>query len=553
MDFSKTATALALSAAFLAAPSMAKNVLSNGDMEYGDGGWYLWNNPDGPAKVEMQLAKPGLGFDGSQGVKVVVKDLPKIWWGLQLQPPQWLADSAYYTLTFKAKGNMPINAVVQGGPPDYRQKESGSFQLTDKWQTFSMTFLADQKGYGLNNVTFHVGLQKGWLQMDDVEIEKSEAMDTAWYNNAETRIDSLRKADFTVKAAPGSQVSVKLVEHAFPFGTALNITTSDKSDSIENWYKGEAKKLFWHAVSENQFKWPEYEPKKGKILKDEMYRYVDFTRENGWKLRGHALMWGHQGYGFDKHYSNPKNAKQCKDFAKFLKARIERDLKEYKGKITEYDVWNEPLHESYTFNTCGWGILDSAFVWAHRADPDAMLYINEYNVVAAGETDRYVSLIKGMLARKVPVHGIGVQCHFGLRPVVPGLIKERLDKLASLGLPIKVTEFDVGDWQVGMNDPEEVQAEKFETFIRTAFSHPAINGIVLWGFWDNRHWVKNGGIVAADGREKPAAKRVYDLWHKVWTTEATVKAGADGVAKFRGFKGRYKVTADGKTFDLEVK
>ena len=553
MDFSKTATALALSAAFLAAPSMAKNVLSNGDMEYGDGGWYLWNNPDGPAKVEMQLAKPGLGFDGSQGVKVVVKDLPKIWWGLQLQPPQWLADSAYYTLTFKAKGNMPINAVVQGGPPDYRQKESGSFQLTDKWQTFSMTFLADQKGYGLNNVTFHVGLQKGWLQMDDVEIEKSEAMDTAWYNNAETRIDSLRKADFTVKAAPGSQVSVKLVEHAFPFGTALNITTSDKSDSIENWYKGEAKKLFWHAVSENQFKWPEYEPKKGKILKDEMNRYVDFTRENGWKLRGHALMWGHQGYGFDKHYSNPKNAKQCKDFAKFLKARIERDLKEYKGKITEYDVWNEPLHESYTFNTCGWGILDSAFVWAHRADPDAKLYINEYNVVAAGETDRYVSLIKGMLARKVPVHGIGVQCHFGLRPVVPGLIKERLDKLASLGLPIKVTEFDVGDWQVGMNDPEEVQAEKFETFIRTAFSHPAINGIVLWGFWDNRHWVKNGGIVAADGREKPAAKRVYDLWHKVWTTEATVKAGADGVAKFRGFKGRYKVTADGKTFDLEVK
>ena len=540
MDFSKTATALALSAAFLAAPSMAKNVLSNGDMEYGDGGWYLWNNPDGPAKVEMQLAKPGLGFDGSQGVKVVVKDLPKIWWGLQLQPPQWLADSAYYTLTFKAKGNMPINAVVQGGPPDYRQKESGSFQLTDKWQTFSMTFLADQKGYGLNNVTFHVGLQKGWLQMDDVEIEKSEAMDTAWYNNAETRIDSLRKADFTVKAAPGSQGSV-------------NITTSDKSDSIENWYKGEAKKLFWHAVSENQFKWPEYEPKKGKILKDEMYRYVDFTRENGWKLRGHALMWGHQGYGFDKHYSNPKNAKQCKDFAKFLKARIERDLKEYKGKITEYDVWNEPLHESYTFNTCGWGILDSAFVWAHRADPDAKLYINEYNVVAAGETDRYVSLIKGMLARKVPVHGIGVQCHFGLRPVVPGLIKERLDKLASLGLPIKVTEFDVGDWQVGMNDPEEVQAEKFETFIRTAFSHPAINGIVLWGFWDNRHWVKNGGIVAADGREKPAAKRVYDLWHKVWTTEATVKAGADGVAKFRGFKGRYKVTADGKTFDLEVK
>ena len=158
-----------------------------------------------------------------------------------------------------------------------------------------------------------------------------------------------------------------------------------------------------------------------------------------------------------------------------------------------------------------------------------------------------------MLERKVPVMGIGVQCHFGLRPVIPGLIKTRLDKLASLGLPIKVTEFDVGDWQVGMNDSEEVQAEKFETFLRTAFSHPAVNGIVLWGFWDNRHWVKNGGMIASDGREKPAAKRVYDLWHKVWTTDLYATADENGEAKFRGFKGYYQVNAGDKKFQITVK
>jgi endo-1,4-beta-xylanase len=182
-----------------------------------------------------------------------------------------------------------------------------------------------------------------------------------------------------------------------------------------------------------------------------------------------------------------------------------------------------------------------------------VLYINDYNVVAAGETDRYYGLIKGMLDRKVPVMGIGVQCHFGLRPVIPGLIKTRLDKLASLGLPIKVTEFDVGDWQVGMNDTEEVQAEKLETFLRTAFSHPAVNGIVFWGFWDNRHWVKNGGMIASDGREKPAAKRVYDLWHKVWTTDLYATADENGEAKFRGFKGYYQVNAGDKKFQITVK
>ena len=140
-------------------PSFAQ--LNNGDMEYGDGGWYLWNNPDGPAVAESQIAVQGLGVDGSQGAKVVVKDLPNPWWGLQLQPPKWLADSGFYKLTFKAKGNMPINSVVQGGPPDYRQKESASFDLTDKWQTYEMIFLADQKGYGLNNITFQIGLKKG--------------------------------------------------------------------------------------------------------------------------------------------------------------------------------------------------------------------------------------------------------------------------------------------------------------------------------------------------------------------------------------------------------
>ena len=532
-----------------AATNFAQNVLSNGNMEYGDGGWYLWNNPDGPAKVELKLAEPGLGFDGSQGAKLVVKELPKIWWGLQLQPPKFLADSAYYKLTFKAKGNMPINAVVQGGAPDYRQKESASFELTDKWQTYSMTFLADQKGYGVNNVTFHVGLKKGWLQMDDVAIEKLGSLNSDWYAAADSRIDSLRKTKITVKANPDEQVHFKLTKHAFPFGTALalyKIEGNSKQDSIEKWFRSAAKKYFWYGVPENQFKWPEYEPKKGKLKKEELQEYISFAEKNKWKLRGHAIMWGIQQYNYDKHFSNPTSPKECKDFGKYLKLRIERDLKEYKGKFAEYDVWNEPLHEAYTFNMCGWNWLDSAFMWAHQVDLTAKLFINDYNVVAAGETDRYVTLIQGMLKRKIPIHGIGVQCHFGLRPVVPELIHERLDKLAALGLPIEVTELDFGDWQVGMNDPEEVQAEKYETFLRTVFSHPAVSGVLLWGFWDNHHWIKNGGIIASDGREKPAAKTIYNLWHKTWTTDTTATANADGIAEIRGFKGVYEITIDGK-------
>ena len=316
----KFLTAFAIGASVGASALMAAPLLTNGDLSYGDGGWYIWNNPDGPAKYESKLGEMGLGVNGSEGVKLTVTELPNPSWGLQLQPPKWLADSAYYKLSFKAKGNVPINAIIQGGAPDWRQKESASFMLTKDWKEYSMVFLADHKGYGLNNVTFHVGLAKGWLQRDDVTIEKVEGMDDmTWYNNSAARIDSLRKKDLTLKAAPGAQVKVELMRHAFPFGTALALYATN--DSVETWYRKTANKYFWYGVPENQFKWPEYEPKKGKIRRDEFKQYLDYVKDYNWGFRAHTLMWGHQGYGYDKHFGNQGS---CKDISKKIKARIER-------------------------------------------------------------------------------------------------------------------------------------------------------------------------------------------------------------------------------------
>jgi len=367
-----------------------------------------------------------------------------------------------------------------------------------------------------------------------------ELLDTTWYSEANSRIEKFRKQDFSLKAKAREKVRIELVQHEFPFGTALALNV--EQDSVEKWYRKAAAKYFWHGVNENMFKWPVYEPNEGTIRRNEMQEYVNFAKENGWDLRGHTIMWGAWGRS-GKHWSVQGS---CKDWEKNIKMRIDRDLKEYRGKITEYDVWNEPIHQPFFFDKCGWQIMDSAFVWAHRADPDAKLYINEYNVVAGEETDVYYSIVKGMLERGIPVHGIGVQCHFGIRPVIPALIKERLDKLATLGLPIKVTELDFGEYKHGLEMSEEKQAELYKTFVTTAFSHPAINGILLWGFWDNRHWIKNGGIIDGNGRAKSAADTLYNLWHKTWTTNLQSTADKSGEVRFRGFPGKYKITVGNK-------
>lgn len=542
-------TLLALSVA-LAASAGAKNLISNGDLEYGDGGWYLWNDPSGPAEATSKIGEPKIGFNGSNGAVVSIKKGPKEWWGLQIQPPKFLADTGFYELSFKAraeKGGVVV-AIVQGGMPDYRQKASSSFTLSPEWKTYKMKFYADEKGYGVNNVTFQLGFVKGNVFFDDVEVTPGTGFDGKWYASAEARIDSIRKKDLVASGFnPGDTVQATLERHAFPFGTAIAIY-GDPKDSVEQWYRKTADKYFWAAVPENIFKWPEYEPKKGQVRRAEMQKYLDFAKDLGWSFRGHVLVWGIQRYNYDKHWSIQGS---CKDISKNIKKRIERDLKEYKGKISEYDVWNEPTHETFLFDKCGWELLDSAFVWAHRADPSARLYINDFNVVALGETERYYELIRGMLDRKIPVSGIGVQCHFGGASVIPELIHERLDRLAEFGLPIKVTEFDIGEYIEEKDGArglpsrltEEERADQYEVFIRSVYSHPAIVGIMFWGFWDARHWLPGGGIIAKDGSEKPRAKRIYDLWHKVWTTDVKVVADKDGKVHFRGFPGTYRLKA----------
>ena len=65
----KTFKNVSVAVCALSAFALAQNVLDNGDLAYGDGGWYIWNNPDGPAKYEGKLGEKGLGVDGSEGVR----------------------------------------------------------------------------------------------------------------------------------------------------------------------------------------------------------------------------------------------------------------------------------------------------------------------------------------------------------------------------------------------------------------------------------------------------------------------------------------------------
>ena len=537
----------------------AEYLPSNGNQEYGDGGWYLWTDTTSGGKATWQAGVPGIGYQESRGAFVEVTHKAKQTWQMQFQAPLWLADSGkVYEFRFYAKASKPgmkLVAIVQGGPPGWDTKDGLDVVVDTAWQEFKYTFYSTEQGYGTSRLDFYL-LSEGKYWIDEVKVTPQDAaIDTAWFGTAEARIDSLRKVPFLVSAqvdgvpVVGALVKMDLERHQFPFGTALALQAS--RDSQELWYRSAAAKYFWAGVPENQFKWPDYERSKGSPNREGLKEYLDFAKQNGWTMRGHALVWGIQLFGFDQHWGIQGD---CADIARNIKGRIDRDMQEYQGKFQEYDVWNEPFHEPFLFEKCGWSLMDSAFTWAHRADPTARLYINEYDVVEAGRTETYFKLVQGMLQRGVPVQGIGVQCHFQARPVLPALIKLRLDRLAELGLPLKVTEFDIGSMNGGLTLSEEKQATEDVKFMRTVFSHPAVAGIMMWGFWDQRHWIEKGGIISADGRAKPAAVSLYDLWNRQWSTHASLTTDSTGTVKFRGFPGQYRITvqAQGRAWIRDV-
>jgi GH35 family endo-1,4-beta-xylanase len=533
------------------------------DFEQNGAGWSLYVKTDGDATGSgtANLQSEQAAFTGAKGARVQVTQTSTENWHVQLQlaPNAWAPQAGgLYKISMQARGPASIHMGI--GDIGHNYLLGANIALTSEWQLFSTIIKAPVTPLRLS---LYLANATGNYDIDDFTIEALPPLDTTWYTHAQARIDSLRKGTASVMVLANSQganpnpnvvagvgVRFTLQQHAFPFGTALNFeAVKHRGTQAFTTYKEKAAEYFWAGVTENAFKWPSYEPSQGTTHQALIHEYLDWTEQQNWSLmRGHAFVWGIEQYGYDTHWPRLGT---CEELRESIKTRITRDATAFAGRFHQYDVWNEIFHEPSLFERCGWELLDSAFVWAHKADPQAKLFLNEYNVVSGGSTDTYYQHAKRLLDNNIPLHGLGVQGHFWDTEIDPALIKMRLDRLAQLGLPIVITEYDVGTMTegVGTTQAQELeQAQKHATLIRSAFSHPAVHGIILWGFWDNQHWIPNGGIFRADWSAKPAADTIAYLWKTLWTTDTVVYTNAQGIAQVPAYYGQYTYSVgDGST------
>ncbi|MEO0514619.1 MAG: endo-1,4-beta-xylanase [Planctomycetota bacterium] len=181
------------------------------------------------------------------------------------------------------------------------------------------------------------------------------------------------------------------------------------------------------------------------------------------------------------------------------------------------------------------------FKQAHAADPQAKLYINDYGILTAGGSDEthqsaYENTIRYLLENDTPIHGIGMQGHFGQTLTPPAKLLEVLDRYTALGLSIKVTEFDIS------TDDEQMQAAYARDFLTVMYSHPAVEAVVMWGFWENRHWRPNAAWWREDWSPKPAVAAFQSLFNDQWRTQAEGKTDSRGRFFVRGHLGDYTIT-----------
>lgn len=268
-------------------------------------------------------------------------------------------------------------------------------------------------------------------------------------------------------------------------------------------------------------------------------------------MRGHCIFWEKEEFVQDW-------LKQLDD--KELKSRIKKRARDvltrYKGRISEYDVNNEMIHGDFYLKRFGSGIHVDMFKWCQEADPQAKLYVNDYDILAGDDFPKYEKHIEELLKAGAPIGGIGLQGHF-LNTVVVDIrkVKNILDRLSRFNLPIKITEFDIKTLD------EAVKAEGLKNLYKTCFAYPSVAGILMWGFWQRSHCLSSRkfgieGYTAlwkADWTLTPAAETYRDLVFNKWWTNWEGKADKKGVCSLNAFYGRHLISTGSKQTTIELK
>jgi len=469
-------------------------------------------------------------------------------------------------------GQALVNFIFQGGAPDYEKSAMVRVGVGTEWTQIHLPFLAkgDYKR-GKAAAGFHLSLADQVLEVADLQVAnygpdydpaalpnsdvayEGREKDAAWRAEARERIEKIRKGDIAVRVldadgnpVAGAEVAVKMTRHAFPFGSAVAVSKIRLDSKDGQRYRDEITNNFNATVFESAMKWNNY----GTGTPEQIREALDFLVEQDLIVRGHVLMWPSWDWvdpelkpAWAESGKAPTN-RQKQAFRKVMEERVTDMTALYKNEIFDWDVVNEAYTINDLLKIYGEDIMIDWFKLAHAANPDAVLYINDNDMITnqGRETKHlkaYQKQIQDLLDAGAPLGGIGMQGHFSTALTAPEDVWKTLDRFKQFDLPIQITEFDV------MNEDSTLQADYQRDFLTAVFAHESIAGFYMWGFWEGQHWRPSAAIYDKDWNLRPHGKAYRDLVFNQWWTDEKGTTGSDGTLTVRGFFGDYDVTVTG--------
>jgi len=394
-----------------------------------------------------------------------------------------------------------------------------------------------------------------------------------WEAAADERIQEHRTADLTVNVADAdgnavsdADVEVAMQEHEFGFGTAVGadylVNESEEGDQ----YRQVIRDLFNTAVLGNHHKWRFWEENE-----ETADAATEWLLDQGKTLRGHVCLWASvsawavppdvvsamgvewEDNGVTDPELDPEYVRQR------TMEHIPAIIEDYGEDIDEWEVANEVIHQPGFVKAINGvratdettledvdpveaPILGEWYDTAREAAPDSIsLAMNDYNTLVGpypATRDQYERQVAFLTDHSLD--SVGVQCHFSeSEALTPAQVMEGLDRYAQYDVGLRITEFDMSDdaWA------EEDKAEFFYQFLKTTFSHPAVDDFLVWGFWDPNHWQDDAPFFTEEWEEKPSLAEYRGLVFDEWWTEESGSTDGEGAFSTTGFKGTYEVTA----------
>lgn len=267
-----------------------------------------------------------------------------------------------------------------------------------------------------------------------------------------------------------------------------------------------AAKQFNMMVAENEMKMDALRPARDSYSFGAADALVNMAKNNNMAVRGHCLVWHMQQPAWLSSDGKKNDMGWTRQQAlDIMKEHITTVMNHFKGSISEWDVVNECLDDDqsivrtnpdgYTLRPTVWSraigndYIDSAFVYAHRADPSAVLYLNDYDVELQGtaKAAAFYNLVKHLRSKNIPVDGAGLQCHFSVDQVDSAKLDRTIRLFDEAGLKCIITELDMGIPSTSEDNLEE-QARNYRVITDIVLNNDNCPNLVIWGIKDNDSW-----------------------------------------------------------------